>query len=117
MPTVRIFGYPGIQQMPNVLPKQYSADSIYTLVQPYIFAQAIVVSGAAASSAADTDDNTMLLRIEVPDDVTVAYEINPPNRTGGVVAATANSPRLVGKDQFYFRKGWTVSLLDVTDTD
>lgn len=112
MPTVRIFGHDGIKQMPSVRPTQFASDSVYQLLQPYIFAQSLSVSsGAAVSSAPYSDPRTNVLRVEVPDGVTVAYEINPPGRA---TDATANSPRLSGKDQFYFKDGWTISMIDVT---
>ena len=110
--NVRIFGYRGIQQLPLVLPKQYSADSVFQLIQPYEFSQVISVSGTAASSTADTGTETRILRIEVPDGSSVRYEINP---SGRAVVASTNSPILSGHDQFYFMPGWTVSLIDAAN--
>lgn len=114
--NVRIFGYRGIEQLPVVLPKQFSSDAVYQLMQPYEFAETIVVSNVAASSSANVAaDKVSILRIEVPDGQTIRYEINPPNRPGGVVTAASGSPALSGKDQFYFKPGWTVSLIDAAD--
>lgn len=110
--NVRVFAYVGLQQMPNILPKQYSSDSVYQMIEPYNWGQTISVSAVAASSAPVTGDNTNMIRIEVPDGQTVRYEINPPNRPGGVVVANVNSPSLSGKDYFYFKSGWSVSLID-----
>lgn len=111
--NVRIFAYVGLQQMPNILPKQFSADSVYQVIEPYNWGQTISVSATAASSAAvAAPDTTNMIRIEVPDGQTVRYEINPPNRPGGAVVAGVNSPALSGKDYFYFRTGWSVSLVD-----
>lgn len=114
--SVRIFGHRGIIQMPLVLPKQFSSDSIFQLIQPYEWGQVISVSAVAASSAAvAAPDKTAILRIEVPDGQTVRYEINPPNRTGGIVAAGNGSPRISGFNQFYFGQGFTISLIDASN--
>ena len=111
--NVRVFGYRGIEQMPVVLPKQYSSDSVFQMIEPYEWGETISVSAVAASSSSQAaPDKTMMLRVEVPDGQTVRYEINPPNRPGGVVTANSNSPSLSGKDYFYFRQGWTISLID-----
>lgn len=107
--NVRVFGYRGVTHLHVVLPKQYSADSVAQLEQPYEFSQVISVSGGAASSAPDAGSKTTLLRIEVPDGQTVRYEINP---TGRSVAAGNASPSLSGKDVFAFSPGWSVSLID-----
>src|ERR1700704_761346 len=107
--NVRVFGYRGVTHLTIVLPKQFSSDTVSQLDQPYEFSQVISVSGAAASSAADTGAKTTLLRIEVADGQTVRYEINPPGRN---VAAGNASPRLSGVDVFAFAPGWSVSLVD-----
>lgn len=107
--NTRIFGHSGIQQIENIRPKQYSADSVYTLVQPYTFSQVLSTSAVAVSSAPNVVTTTTILRIEVPDGQTIRYEINPPGRN---VAASTNSPSLSGKDQFYFAPGWSVSVID-----
>lgn len=113
----RIFAYQGIQQMPVVLPKQFSSDSVFQVVEPYIWGALVSVSAAAVSTPASAlagDSKTTMIRIEVPDGQTVRYEINPPNRVGGAVVANTNSPSLSGKDYFYFSPGWTVSLIDAS---
>lgn len=108
--NVRVFGHRGIRQMPNVLPKQFSSDSVFQLEQPYEFAETVSVSSVAASSTAQASgDKTQVLRIEVPDGQTIRYEINPPGRT---TVASSASPSLSGKDQFAFAQGWTVSMID-----
>ena len=111
----RIYAYQGIQQMPVVLPKQFSSDSVFQVVEPYIWGATVSVSAVAASTPASAvagDAKTTMIRIEVPDGQTIRYEINPPNRTGGVVVAGVNSPSLSGKDYFYFNPAWTVSIID-----
>lgn len=111
--NVRCYGYRGITQMPMPMPKQYSSDSVFQLIQPYEWQQTISVSAIAASTASQpVPDATQILRIEVPDGQSVRYEINPPNRTGGAKAADSTSPILSGINQFYFQQGWTVSLID-----
>jgi hypothetical protein len=108
--NVRVFGYRGIRQMDNVLPKQFSSDSVFYLDQPYEFSQLLVADVAAVSSAPDAvHDKVTILRVEVPDGQTIRYEINSPGRN---VAAGVNSPSLSGKDQFGFSPGWTISIID-----
>ena len=108
----RIFGYRGVTQLPLILSKQMSTDSVVQLVQPYEFSQTLVIAGGGGpvSSAADPGKATTILRIEVPDGQTIRYEINPPGRA---VGAGANSPSLSGKDQFAFAPGWSVSIADI----
>lgn len=110
--SVRIFGHTGITQITVPRPRQYSADSVYQLTQPPEFRQNISVSAVAASSAPIADQPgrpVTILRIEVPDQQTIRYEINPP---GSAVVAGIDSPSLSGKDQFEFRSGWTISMID-----
>lgn len=110
--NVNIFGYRGLAQIPEVLPKQMKTDSVQVLVQPYEFRQQLIVPdapGVIASNASVLD--TPVLRIEVADNHTVYFEVNPPNREGGIVQASALSPSMSGKDILYFGKGWTISLM------
>src|ERR1019366_8661569 len=98
--NVRVFGYRGVTQLPLILSKQMSTDSVVQLTQPQEFAQVLtptIGAAAAVSSAADPGTNTHILRIEVPDGQTIRYEINPPGRNA---LAGNNSPSLSGKDQF-----------------
>jgi hypothetical protein len=114
--NVRVFAYSGIQQMPIVLPKQFSSDSVFQVIEPYLWGETVSVSAAAASTPASAlvvDQQTRMVRIEVPDGQTIRYEINPPNRQGGPVVANIDSPSLSGKDYFYFQPGWTISMIDI----
>lgn len=111
--NVRCFGYRGITQLIQPMPKQFSSDSVFQLIQPYEWAQNISVSSVAAStSPTAVPDKTQIVRIEVPDGSVVRYEINPSNRPGGAIIANTNSPILSGINQFFFQQGWTVSLID-----
>lgn len=114
--NIRVFGFRGIQQMKNFNPKQFSSDSVYQLVHPYIFAQVLVVNGATPVSSAPLTggdyDQVTILRVEVPDGQAIRYEINPPTRQGGVVAAGNASQYHSGLDTFYFAPGWTISAVD-----
>lgn len=113
--NVRLFGFRGIQQIPLIMPKQFSSDSVFQLVYPYEWGAVLVVSGTAISSAAQTvPDATQILRIEVPDAQSIRYEINPPNRTGGAKTADTTSPILSGINQFYFGPSWTISAIDAS---
>lgn len=107
--NVRIFGHEGLAQMRLVRPQQFSADSVFQLIQPYKFSQVISVGGTAISSSPDNTTNVTILRIEVPDAQAIRYEINP---SGRAVLAGTNSPILSGHDNFQFAPGWSVSFID-----
>ena len=111
--NVRIFAFRGMQELLKVSPRQFTADSVYQLIYPYEFAQVISVSAVAASSSPVADANPSaavnILRVEVPDQAAVRYEINPPSRN---VVAGNSSPIQSGIQQYYFRGGWTISLID-----
>ena len=110
--NVRVFGYRGLEQLHETLPRQFSSDSVHVLVQPYEWAGLLVAGGAAVSSVAQpAPDKTQILRIEVPDGQSIRYEINPPGRN---VAAGNQSPILSGHDQYYFRQGWVLSIIDAS---
>lgn len=109
----RIFGHRGLQQIPISKPRQFNADSVFQVEQPYEFAQTISVSGVAAASAPVADANSgaavTVLLVQVPDGETVRYEINPPGRA---IAAGSQSPAMSGMNYYYFRSGWSISLID-----
>lgn len=110
--NVRVHGYRGVEQLPVNLPKQFASDAVYQLVQPYEFAEVVSVSSVAASSTAQSaSDKTQILRVEVPDGESIRYEINPPGRS---TVASTSSPILSGINQFYFRAGWSISMIDAS---
>lgn len=109
--NVRCFAHEGLTQMPLIMPKQYSADSVFHLSQPYLWSQVVSVSSVAASIAPNNTARVTILRIEVPDGQSVRYEINPSGRS---VVASTNSPILSGHDQFVFAPGWSLSLIDAS---
>lgn len=108
--NVRITGYRGVQQLSTVLPKQYSADSVYVLVEPYEFSQKLTSNGATpVSSTADPGTATTLLRVEVADGQAIRYEIGP---SGSVRTPGDTSPKQSGIDQHYFQPGWIFKFVD-----
>lgn len=113
--SVRIFGHRGLEQMPRLRPMQHSEDSVYSLSQPYEFAQTLSADVVAVSSSPIADVNSgaavNILNIEIEDAKSIRYEINPPGRA---VSATVNSPKLSGNNQFYFKSGWTISVIDAS---
>lgn len=111
--NVRVYGHRGYQQVPIVVPKQFTDDSALLLYQPYEWAQTVSVSSVAASSSAQpVPDKTKVLRVIVAEGEAIRYEINPPNRPGGVVVAAAGSPLLEGSADIAFEQGWTISMID-----
>lgn len=114
--SVRIFGYRGIIQVQQRLVKQYTADSVFLLEEPYLWSQVLAVpagGGAVSSVVVASPDQTMLLRVEVPDAQQIRYEVNPngPNAVNTRVAGNA-SPRLSGFDNFAWGPGYTISIAD-----
>lgn len=109
--NVRIFAHEGLSQMPLIMPKQHSEDSVFQLTQPYLFSEVISVGAVAVSSAPNNTPRVTILRIEVPDGQAVRYEINPSGRN---VAAGTQSPILSGHDQFVFAPGWSISMIDAS---
>jgi hypothetical protein len=109
--TVRIFAYRGNTQMRDVLPKQYSADSIRMLEEPYEWNSALVSNGVTpVTSAPDTVHTYVsMLRVEVPDGQSIRYEVQPP---GSTRAVGVNSPRMSGIDFFPFFPGFVFSFID-----
>lgn len=116
--AVRVFGYRGFKQLPQVLPQQYTADTVFVDNEPYEWRDVqntnLLVPVTTPPQAAP--DQTRYIRVEVPDGQTIRYEINPPNRSGGIVAAGPNSPQLSGINRFEFAQGWTFSYIDATGT-
>lgn len=110
--TVRLHAYRGATQVRDNLPKQYSADSIRMLEEPYEWVQALVSNGltVVASAANTASDRVTMLRVEVPDGQGIRYEVKPP---GSARAAGVNSPRLQGTDFFPFYPGWTFEFIDL----
>lgn len=116
--NVRIFTYRGIIQIQQRLVKQYNADSVFVLDEPYIASQVLLVpagGGAIESTVFVTPDDSQLLRVEVADGQQIRYEINPngPLAANHRVAGTA-SPRLSGFDNFMWGKGYSISICDAS---
>lgn len=115
--NARIFGYAGIIQIHQILVKQYSADSVFLLDEPYIWSQVLAVpeDGSAISSSVygGVPDKATMLRVEIPDAKQVRYEINPngPVALNARIAGTL-SPRLSGFNNFSWGPGYTISLCD-----
>jgi len=112
--SCRIFGHTGLEQLVMPTPRQFTGDTGFVLVQPYLFNENLTAGAVAVSSTSNSDSRTRLLRVEVQDGGSIRYEINPPNREGGPVTANVNSPILSGHDQMYFRQGWSISVIDAS---
>lgn len=114
--NVRIHTYRGIVQVQQRLVKQYNADSVFLLDEPYIAAQLLVVPGGAvavSSAVFAVPDDSQLLRIEVPDGQQIRYEINPNGPLASNARVAGNtSPRLSGFDNFMWGKAYTISIVD-----
>jgi hypothetical protein len=112
--NVRIFAHRSLEQMVHK-DRQYTSDTVFVLTQPYEWAQRLTAGGVAVDSLRIVDDNPQagvnILRIEVPPGEAIRYEINPPGRA---VAASIDSPILSGNDQFYFRSGYSISVIDAS---
>lgn len=110
--NVRVFGYRGMRQLPNMDNKQYTGDTVYALEEPYEWSQVLNINGSVMTpfiGAGGGQDLARILRIEVADGSAIRYEINPPGRN---VQAGNASPSMVGKDVFPWATGYTISIVD-----
>lgn len=108
--SVRIFGYRGLSQIPSALPKEFHADSVQVLSEPYEFGQKMTSNGATVvASTADAGTATKCLRVEVADGNAIRYELGPSSaiRTPG-----DSSPVLSGINVFEFSPGWLFKFVD-----
>src|SRR5882672_7901493 len=114
--NVRLFGYRGIVQGLIQIPRQDSKDSLFMLYQPYEFAVLGASNGTTPVSLQSPllaqVDQSRIARVEIPDGNAIRYEVNPPQRTGGLVAASTNSPILTGIMQLAWGPGWQLSFID-----
>lgn len=115
--NVRIFAYRGTRQIHQVLVKQYNADSVFVLDEPYLWSQLLAVNGATPVSSApvsgSADGGSTVLRIEVPDGQQIRYEINPSGPSASNTRVAGNtSPRLSGFDNFQWGAGYSISVVD-----
>jgi hypothetical protein len=111
--NVRVFGYSGVAQLAQVAPHNYSANGPWALQEPYNWAQIFPTAGmTAVSSTVVPNDTSQVIAIEVPDGQTIRYEINPPQRVGGIVAANTNSPRMSGLMILPWGVNWTISVVE-----
>lgn len=109
--NVRVFGYRGIREIPKILPKQYAADSVQMLEEPYEYSDVMTSNGATQVSFATNTvaDKVTILRVEVPDGAAIRYEVKPP---GSTRTAGNTSPKMSGVDFVPFSPGWTFSFVD-----
>ena len=112
--NVRVITYTGIRNVPQVLPKQYSSDSVFARDEPYASSQVVVVSGSAAASIPQAGDTSAkLMVLEVPDGQAVRYEVNLQGSGGtGARVAGSQSPRATGTQIFHWNNGASISLVD-----
>lgn len=113
--SVRIFTYRGIVQIQQRLVKQYNADSVFVLDEPYIASQLLVVpngGGAVSSAVFPLPDDSQILRVEVPDGQQIRYEVNATGPLLNARIAGNLSPRLSGFDNFMWGKGYSISMCD-----
>jgi hypothetical protein len=112
--NVRVIVYKGIRNVPQVLNKQYSSDSVFARDEPYMSSQIVVTSGAAAASVPQAADaGSALMVLEIPDGQAVRYEIN----LSGALASNARvagttSPKATGTQIFHWGVGASISLVD-----
>lgn len=113
----RIFAYKGMRQIQQVLVKQFNADSVFVLEEPYLWSAILIVNGATPVSSVPVsgaaDGGSTILRIEVPDGQQIRYEINPSGPTASNARVAGNtSPRLSGFDNMQWGAGYSISMVD-----
>lgn len=117
MANVRIFAYRGMRQIQQVLVKQFNADSVFVLEEPYLWSQVLASNGATPVSSTPVsgaaDGGSTILRIECPDGFQIRYEINPSGPSASNARLAGNSsPRLAGFDNFQWGAGYSISIVD-----
>ncbi len=113
--NVRVFGYAGIRQIEQLMPKQYTADTVFVNEEPCLWDQILSASGVAVSSSvvALVPDRTTIVFVEVPDGQQVRYEVQPQGPTGtGVRTAGTHSRRGSGTFPLAWNPGYTLSVVD-----
>lgn len=112
--NVRVITYRGIRNIPQVLPKQYSGDSVFARDEPYFSSQVVVVSSIAANSVPQAADaGAALMVLEIPDGQAVRYEVNLSGAgASNARVAGASSPRTTGTQIFHWGNGASISLID-----
>lgn len=114
--NVRIFGYSGIVQVQQRLVKQYNADSVFLLDDPYLWSQKLVIAeggGIATPSVVVVADKATVLYIQCPDGKQVRYEFNPNGPTASNARIAGDlSPRISGFAQLPWAAGASISLAD-----
>lgn len=115
--NLRIFGYRGVTQIEQRMPKQFTSETVFLMDEPYEWKQNLPIAegtGAATPSAVQaTPDLATLLYVQCPAGKSVRYEVNPqgPNATTARVAGN-DSPMLSGWAQLPYSKGTTYSFCD-----
>lgn len=115
--NVRIYGYRGVSQIPQVHVTQFSNDSLLVNEEPYVFGQLIPTDGDnPVTSASDAQTGTKMLKVEVPDGKGIRYEVNlnGPAATNARVAST-DSPKMEGVNWITFSPGATFSFVDAAN--
>ncbi len=116
--TVRCFSHVGVSMafVANYS-QQQSFNGLTQLKQPYIGRETLTADVAAVFSTPATlaPSNSRVLFVQVQSGKRVHYEISPPGRPSGPVAATTDSPILQGDEQFDWGSGWVISFLECTE--
>lgn len=114
MANVRLHGYAGMVQIPANLLKQYTSEGVMVRQEPKLWSVKLPLNGATpVESAVQADDKAKIVVIEVDDNTAVRYEVNPGGPTAtNHVAASTNSPHMVGDNVIQWFAGATVSFVD-----
>lgn len=112
--NVRLFGFAGTKQIPQLLARQYSESVSEVFNEPYVWTQIVATTGLsfAASSVKVTPDLAKIVVIEVPDLKAIRYEFNFPSRVNGPVLAGQISPKATGFTMLPWEAGTTLSIVD-----
>jgi hypothetical protein len=115
--TVRLFAHSGISMAHVANYSEQRADqSIALLRQPYLGRATMTVdTGAPQSSPAGlSPQHSRILLIQVDPGKRCHYEISPPGRSGGPVAADTSSPVVEGDEQLEWGPDWSISLIEAS---
>lgn len=115
--AVRCFSYAGVSQafVANFA-QQKANESKSMFKEPYLGREHLTpdTGTPATSTTALSPEHSRVLLVQVQPGKRVHYEISPPGRLNGPVAADTSSPITEGDETFEWGRNWIISLLEVT---
>lgn len=107
--NVHVFWHKGLAAIPVASSRQFTADAVYTLQEPYLSGEVIAANTSTATSSTAAPSNAQIVRVQVQAGKKVRIEINAPS-TGRT--ASSSSPLQIGEAFYNVGQNWTISVLE-----